>query len=141
MRRFCPLRNPECGRDSCRLCQEPNHVPLRCEEVEKKDEEEERKKIEEQLSEAMMRECWRCKVKYFKKDGCNLITRQPQPPILIFFNLILSREVQMKIFTSSGLRLIVYLNERHVKFDKFVTLSVELWRCHLRRVPVSLIKI
>ena len=67
-------RNPECGRDSCRLCQEPNHVPLRCDEVEKKDEEEERKKIEEQLSEAMMRECWKCKVKYFKEEGCNKMT-------------------------------------------------------------------
>jgi len=67
-------RNPECGRDSCRLCQEPNHVPLRCNEVEKQDQEEERKKIEERLSEAMMRECWKCKVKYFKEEGCNKMT-------------------------------------------------------------------
>ena len=65
-------RNPECGRDSCRLCQEPNHVPLRCDEV--KDGETERKRIEEQLSEAMMRECWKCKVKYFKLEGCNKMT-------------------------------------------------------------------
>jgi len=62
-------RNPDCGRDSCRLCKEPSHVPLRCEEVEKK--EETRKKIEELQSEAMLRECWKCKTKYFKEEGCN----------------------------------------------------------------------
>ena len=56
------------------MCQEPNHVPLRCNEVEKQDQEEERKKIEERLSEAMMRECWKCKVKYFKEEGCNKMT-------------------------------------------------------------------
>jgi len=67
-------RNPDCGRESCRLCKEPSHVPLRCEEVEKKDEEEARKKIEEQLSEAMIRECWKCKAKYFKEEGCNKMT-------------------------------------------------------------------
>ena len=64
-------RNPDCGRESCRLCKEPNHVPLRCDEIEKADEETERKRIEEQLSEAMMRECYKCKVKYFKEEGCN----------------------------------------------------------------------
>ena len=64
-------RNPECGRDSCRLCKEPNHVPLRCKEVVKRDEESARKHIEEQMSEAMMRECWKCKVKFFKEEGCN----------------------------------------------------------------------
>lgn len=67
-------RNPDCGRESCRLCKEPSHVPLRCDEVEKKDEEEARKKIEEQLSEAMIRECWKCKAKYFKEEGCNKMT-------------------------------------------------------------------
>ena len=41
-------KNPECGRESCRLCKEPNHIPLRCEEVEKG--EETRKKIEERLT-------------------------------------------------------------------------------------------
>ena len=49
-------------------------MPLRCNEVEKQDQEEERKKIEERLSEAMMRECWKCKVKYFKEEGCNKMT-------------------------------------------------------------------
>ena len=49
-------------------------MPLRCDEVEKKDEEEARKRIEEQLSEAMIRECWKCHAKYFKEEGCNKMT-------------------------------------------------------------------
>ena len=54
-------RNPDCGRESCRLCKESNHVPLRCDEVEKG--ESTRKKIEEKLTEAMLRECWKCNKK------------------------------------------------------------------------------
>ena len=76
--RVLVCRNPECGRDSCRLCQEPNHVPLRCDEIEKKGQEAERKRIEEQLSEAMMRTCYKCNVKYFKEEGCNKM-KCPRP--------------------------------------------------------------
>jgi len=65
-------KNPECGRESCRLCKEPNHIPLRCEEVEKG--EETRKKIEEKLTEAMLRECVKCGYKFFKEEGCNKMT-------------------------------------------------------------------
>ena len=54
-------RNPDCGRESCRLCKESNHVPLRCDEVEKT--EGTRKEIEEKLTEAMIRECWKCNKK------------------------------------------------------------------------------
>ena len=54
-------RNPDCGRESCRLCKESNHVPLKCEEVEKT--EGARKEIEEKLTEAMIRECWKCSKK------------------------------------------------------------------------------
>ena len=28
-------QNPDCGKESCRLCKEISHIPLRCEEVEK----------------------------------------------------------------------------------------------------------
>jgi hypothetical protein len=62
--RVLVCRNPDCGRESCRLCMENNHVPLRCDEVEKTD--EVRKKIEEKLTLAMMRECWKCKIKVFR---------------------------------------------------------------------------
>ena len=50
--------NPDCGRESCRLCRESNHIPLRCDEVEKT--EGARKEIEEQLTQAMIRECLSC---------------------------------------------------------------------------------
>jgi len=66
--------NPECGRESCRLCKAPSHVPLRCEEVESQDEEAHRKRIEEELTNAMIRECFNCKTRYMKEDGCNKMT-------------------------------------------------------------------
>ena len=45
---------------SSRLCKEPNHIPLRCDEVEKGLELEMRKFIEEHVTEAMIRKCPRC---------------------------------------------------------------------------------
>ena len=45
-------RNPDCGRESCRLCRETNHVPLCCHEVKKT--EGVRKQIEEKLTDAMI---------------------------------------------------------------------------------------
>jgi len=65
-------RNPDCGRESCRLCREPNHIPLRCEEVEKG--EQARKMVEEKLTMAMLRECVKCMNKFYKEEGCNKMT-------------------------------------------------------------------
>ena len=45
--RVLVCRNPDYGRESCRLCRETNHVPLRCDEAEKT--EGVRKEIEEKL--------------------------------------------------------------------------------------------
>jgi len=69
-------RNPDCGRESCRLCKEPNHIPLRCDEVEKKDEEDARKKAEEHLTASIIRECANknCGTKFMKEEGCNKMT-------------------------------------------------------------------
>ena len=67
-------RNPECGRDSCRLCKEPSHIPLRCEENENSDEEIWRKKIKEGLSMALIRECYDCEQSFMKEEGCNMMT-------------------------------------------------------------------
>ena len=50
--RVVVCRNPDCGRDSCRLCKEPNHVPLKCREVE-----DARKKAEEHMTASVVREC------------------------------------------------------------------------------------
>lgn len=64
--------NPECGRQSCRLCKEPSHIPLRCEELERT--ESMRKKIEEDLSMALIRKCHKCEQPFLKEEGCNMMT-------------------------------------------------------------------
>lgn len=66
--------NLECLRESCRLCQEPNHVPLRCNEVEKQGATNLRTFIEMKVSEAMLRICPKCKKRFFKQTGCNKMT-------------------------------------------------------------------
>ena len=52
--------NPEGGEETCRLCKEKAHIPLRCEEVEKEEEDEEVQKrtfIENKMTEALLRHC------------------------------------------------------------------------------------
>ncbi len=44
-------QNPECGKESCRLCGELAHIPLRCEEVEKDAEVRKRTYIENKMTE------------------------------------------------------------------------------------------
>ncbi|XP_049838075.1 uncharacterized protein LOC126282429 [Schistocerca gregaria] len=70
---FCCL-NPECMKESCRKCKELNHIPLRCEEVEKPEEVKMRTYIEDRMTEALIRTCWRCGKKFIKIDGCNKMT-------------------------------------------------------------------
>lgn len=67
-------RNPDCMRESCRLCREPNHVPLRCEEVERQGETDWRTFVEMRVSEAMLRTCYNCKKRFYKVEGCNKMT-------------------------------------------------------------------
>lgn len=69
----------ECGKESCRLCKEENHLPLRCHEVEKKPQMDHRKMVEESMANALIRECLACKAKgitsrFVKTDGCNKMT-------------------------------------------------------------------
>ncbi|CAF3958028.1 unnamed protein product [Rotaria sordida] len=66
--------NPECMKETCRLCKEPNHIPLRCHEVEKGVELEMRKFIEEHVTESMIRKCPRCTQRFYKVEGCNKMT-------------------------------------------------------------------
>jgi len=69
--RLITCKNPECGKISCKDCKEENHLPLRCEEVEKNDEVKARTKVEDAMTEAMVRECPTCKKRFLKSDGCN----------------------------------------------------------------------
>nr|CAH7748729.1 unnamed protein product [Callosobruchus chinensis] len=67
--------NPDCMKETCRLCKEPSHLPLRCNEVEKDEEVKARLHIENKMTDAMLRTCWRCNRKFIKdEDGCNKIT-------------------------------------------------------------------
>jgi TRIAD3 protein (E3 ubiquitin-protein ligase RNF216) len=69
-----------CGKHSCRLCKQESHIPLRCEEVEKKVQASFRLSVEEAMSEAFIRECPGCKAKgvssrFFKGGAdCNKMT-------------------------------------------------------------------
>lgn len=63
--------NPNCLRQTCRLCKEKSHIPLKCDEVEKDAEAKARTKVEEALTEAMVRTCWNCQTPFFKEEGCN----------------------------------------------------------------------
>jgi TRIAD3 protein (E3 ubiquitin-protein ligase RNF216) len=68
----CP--NPKCLKDSCTQCKEASHIPLRCEEVEKISETALRRKVEEMMTKAVIRECNSCKSELIKTDGCNKVT-------------------------------------------------------------------
>ena len=66
---------PHCGYESCRHCGEPPHIPLKCSEVEKKDETSARLQIEEAMTQARIRHCPKgCKKVFYKIEGCNRMT-------------------------------------------------------------------
>ena len=70
----CPVGT--CKFESCRKCGEEPHIPLRCEEVEKKHETKGRLKVEEAILNAKIRTCpWKaCGKKFIKESGCNKMT-------------------------------------------------------------------
>ncbi|KAF7165967.1 hypothetical protein CNMCM5623_009937 [Aspergillus felis] len=59
--------NPSCEVVSCRLCKDVTHVPRTCEEAKKDRGISERHLVEEAMSEALIRNCPRCKVKIVKE--------------------------------------------------------------------------
>ena len=66
-------RNSECGINSCRLCHRPNHIPLTCEELNQKADTA-RQEMEESMTNALLRQCWRCHRRFYKEEGCNRVT-------------------------------------------------------------------
>jgi len=67
-------KNPLCLKESCRLCNEESHIPLRCEEVESKNQTSLRTKVEEKMSDTLIRKCPKCGAKFYKTEGCNKLT-------------------------------------------------------------------
>ncbi|KAF9901329.1 hypothetical protein EC991_006256 [Linnemannia zychae] len=71
-------QGPKCHKVSCRLCRALTHIPLSCEEYKKELEKDNvlsvQHKVEEQMSQALIRECVKCKSRFFKTEGCNKMT-------------------------------------------------------------------
>ncbi|KAG9321987.1 hypothetical protein KVV02_008312 [Mortierella alpina] len=67
-----------CRKISCRLCKQLTHIPLSCEEHRKEQEKNSvlsaQHRVEEQMSQALIRECPKCKSRFFKTEGCNKMT-------------------------------------------------------------------
>lgn len=77
-------QNPNCLKESCRFCKEESHIPLRCNEVEKKGKRDLRLVREEAMANARIRKCVSCNTPYFKDEGCNKIVCSCKASKLIF---------------------------------------------------------
>lgn len=62
-----------CKRSSCRLCRKESHIPYSCSEV-NDDMTKSRTYVEEKMTEALIRNCYRCGSKFIREDGCNKMT-------------------------------------------------------------------
>ena len=67
-------QNPECLKSSCTQCGLADHIPLRCDEVEKDDQVALRTRVEQEMTAALLRACWRCRKSFYKTEGCNHMT-------------------------------------------------------------------
>ncbi|GAA5823521.1 hypothetical protein JCM11251_000666 [Rhodosporidiobolus azoricus] len=62
--------NPDCAKRSCLACKHVDHTPLPCALAHPTA----IHKLEEEMSNALIRRCGKCQVVFVKTDGCNLIT-------------------------------------------------------------------
>lgn len=62
-----------CGRKTCILCDEEDHKPLSCDEHDEQSVRGKQRRIEEAMTEALIRRC-ACGVAFVKTDGCNKMT-------------------------------------------------------------------
>ncbi|XP_066143668.1 E3 ubiquitin-protein ligase RNF216-like [Euwallacea fornicatus] len=63
--------NLECLKESCRLCRHESHIPKRCNEIEYDEDVRRRTFIENMMTEALARTCYKCNKKFIKSNGCN----------------------------------------------------------------------
>lgn len=66
--------NEECMKESCRECRHVSHIPLRCNEIEYDEDVKMRTYIENKMTEALLRTCWKCNKVFIKSSGCNKMT-------------------------------------------------------------------
>lgn len=65
-------QNPSCGVVSCKKCKRPNHLPAKCGEEEKDRLIALQHKVEEEMTDALVRTCPKCpNSRFFKTEGCN----------------------------------------------------------------------
>ncbi len=62
-----------CGKHTCVLCEEDDHRPMRCDEYEAKHGRARERRIEEAMTEALIRRCV-CGLVFVKDGGCNKMT-------------------------------------------------------------------
>ncbi|KAK9373746.1 uncharacterized protein V1513DRAFT_432495 [Lipomyces chichibuensis] len=71
-------QNPECLAVTCRKCGKKSHIPQSCAEYERELAKEDgltaRHQVEEAMTQALLRQCTRCRQRFFKEDGCNKMT-------------------------------------------------------------------
>ncbi|KAF9426239.1 hypothetical protein BGZ94_006776 [Podila epigama] len=71
----------KCKKVSCRLCKAPTHIPMSCDEYQKEMEKNNvlsvQHKLEEHMTQALIRECPKCKCRFFKTEGKSKKTTYP----------------------------------------------------------------
>lgn len=63
-----PMVCPDCGAKTCPKCSEPWHEGMTCEQFKKIDKQ---RYVEEQMNEAVVRTCPKCRTQFMKEEGCN----------------------------------------------------------------------